>query len=71
MPKRTRAGGKLIDYGVPGGANNKSIVYQDLKEYFHGKNQDGVDRFLLDGGISRLVVGHVPQVRFPHRAFPF
>lgn len=59
--KRMRTYESLLDYAVPNGNNNKTVVYANMKD--HGKKEEDslVDEYLVKNGISRVFVGHVPQ----------
>jgi len=63
---RKRGGEGLIDYGVPGGADDKGIVYHN--PFHHGNPQtlsEGVERFLERSGIRRVLSGHQPHGESP------
>lgn len=65
--KRIRGGEGLIDYGVPAGANNASVVYI-CTSILRGSAcavPPVVERFLAASGISRVFTGHVPHGETP------
>eukprot|EP00931_Biecheleriopsis_adriatica_P114685 TRINITY_DN90600_c0_g1_i1.p1 TRINITY_DN90600_c0_g1~~TRINITY_DN90600_c0_g1_i1.p1 ORF type:complete len:953 (-),score=171.06 TRINITY_DN90600_c0_g1_i1:97-2934(-) len=57
-----RGGDKLIDYGYPGGADEKSIVYRN--PFRNGNPQElseAVENYLQKSGIRRVFSGHQPH----------
>jgi len=57
-----RGGQNLIEYGLPGGNNGKTIIYS-----YHLPNGNAVDlsekteNYLVSNGIHRVIVGHQPH----------
>lgn len=64
--ERKRGGEGLIDYGVPGGADESTIVYYNPFDYGNPQNlTDSVETFLVDSGIRRVFSGHQPHGESP------
>ena len=59
--KRTRSGDALLDYCVPGGNGGKTVVYTTMKTHGSRPEDARCEKFLLDAGVTRLIVGHQPQ----------
>ena len=61
-----RGGDYLLDYGVPGGNNNKTVVYSTFIN--NGRPvplSDAVVSYLNKSGIKRVLVGHQPVGQCP------
>jgi len=64
--KRTRSGNAIMDYCVPGGNGGKTVVYTAMKSFGERPEDKRCEKFLMDAGVSRVVVGHQPQGDCPH-----
>jgi hypothetical protein len=65
-PMRLRAGGCLMDYGVPGGAEGKAVVHSSWLDVEHRPDPAAVgsgrvSAMITNAGIARVVTGHVPH----------
>ena len=65
-PMRLRSGGSLMDYGVPGGAEGRSVVYSSWLDFQHypdpcAAGSTHVGSMLANAGIVRVITGHVPH----------
>ena len=59
---RSRKGAGLTDYGVDGGNEGATVVYNSFLDNGNGKPLDkAVQQFLLDSGIVTVVSGHQPH----------
>jgi hypothetical protein len=59
---KTRKGFGLMDYGVPGGHESRTVVYNNFLDNGNGKHVDvKVQKYLLDGQISQVLSGHQPH----------
>ena len=57
-----RAGDLLMDYGVPGGAGGKSVVYASfLKDGNATEVDPAVEDFMAGSGVNTVVAGHTPH----------
>ena len=60
--KGKRGGNDLMDYGVPGGNNDKTVVYTSFLDNGNAKHlSEKTVEYLVDSGIRRILVGHVPH----------
>ena len=65
-PMRLRAGGNLMDYGVPGGSQGRAVVHASWLDAEHhpdpaASGSSRVGTMLHHAGIARVVTGHVPH----------
>ena len=59
---RNRKGSGLTDYGVPGGNEGATVVYEHNLSNGNGKHiEPGVQAFLLRSGITSVISGHQPH----------